>query len=154
MSWKSHINKIATKISKFNGTLCRIKHYVPGRILKTLYNSMIESHLRYCILAWGFESNRIAKLQKKAIRTISNAKYNAHTEPLLKKLKILKVSDLFSVSCLQGVKYSYFSYFFLFSGPSSYFPIFLTILPYFFLFIPIFWNFKKKNVLLIYSYFR
>ena len=61
---------------------------------------MIESHLRYCILAWGSDPNRIAKLQKKAIRTISNAKYNAHNEPLLKKLGILSVTDIFHISCL------------------------------------------------------
>ena len=62
LSWRNHIDKIANKISKANGILCRIKHYVPGRILKSLYNSMIESHLRYCILAWGSDPNRIAKL--------------------------------------------------------------------------------------------
>ena len=58
---------------------------------------MIESRFRNGILLWGFESNRICKVPKKAIRVICGAKYNAHTEPLLKELKIC---DLFSLTCL------------------------------------------------------
>lgn len=43
---------------------------------------------------WGVQSNKLLKLQKKAVRTISKCKYNAHTDPLFKKLKILKIHDL------------------------------------------------------------
>ena len=43
---------------------------------------------------WSFSCNRIIKLQKKAIRIISSTKYNAHTEPLFKKLKLLNVTDM------------------------------------------------------------
>ena len=38
--------------------------------------------------------NRIIKLQKKAIRIICLTNYNAHTELLFKKLKILNVTDM------------------------------------------------------------
>ena len=33
------------------------------------------------------------KINKKAIRAISNSKYNSHTEPLLKKFKLLTFRD-------------------------------------------------------------
>ncbi len=52
-----------------------------------LWNSLILSHINYGILAWEHESNRILKLQKKAVRIISVSKYNSHTEPLFKELK-------------------------------------------------------------------
>jgi hypothetical protein len=42
--------------------------------------------------------NKLYLLQKNAIRTISLAKYNAHTEPLFKKLNILKLPDLINLS--------------------------------------------------------
>ena len=69
-----------------------------------LYNSLILSHLNYGILAWGYKSERIAKLQKKAIRIISLSKYNAHTEPLFKSLNLLKISDILK---MQELKYYY-----------------------------------------------
>ena len=45
-------------------------------------------------MVWVFSCNRIFKLQKKAIRITYLTKYNAHTEPLFKKLKILNVTDM------------------------------------------------------------
>ena len=54
----------------------------------------------------GHEATRIYKLQKKAIyiRTISKSKYNAHTEPIFKKLQFLKLNDIFK---LQQLKFYY-----------------------------------------------
>ena len=39
-------------------------------------------------MAWGFESNRIIKLQKKAQRIITLSNYISHTDPLYKQLKL------------------------------------------------------------------
>ncbi len=62
---------------------------------------MIISHINYCILAWGYEHSRIYKLQKKAIQVNSVSKYNAYTEPRLKKLKLLKVEDILKMNELK-----------------------------------------------------
>ena len=67
--------------------------------LKTLYYALIQPHLQYGILAWGnARSSALQKtvtLQKRAIRTINRAHYNNHTEPLFKKLSIMKVADMY-----------------------------------------------------------
>ena len=89
------------KMSKYIGILSKLKHYLPCHILKTLYDSMVLSHLNCGILAWGFDLDRVFKLQKKAIRVITNSKYNAHTEPLFKTLKTLKVTDIFKLNVLK-----------------------------------------------------
>ena len=47
------------------------------------------------------KTKKIFKLQKKAIRMISLAKYNAHTEPLFKTLNLLKINDIFTSSQLK-----------------------------------------------------
>ena len=59
-----------------------------------IYNSLILSYINYGILVWGYSCERITKLQKKAVRIVSLSKYNAHTEPILKELKLLKVADI------------------------------------------------------------
>ena len=58
-------------------------------------------HLQYQILAWGFDSSRIFKLQKRAVRTVAKAKFIAHTEPIFKDLKFLKLSDLYEIFVLK-----------------------------------------------------
>ena len=45
-------------------------------------------------MCWGFKSNRVLALQKKAVRIITCSKYNAHTKPLFKTVKLLKFTDL------------------------------------------------------------
>ena len=42
----------------------------------------------------GTQSRKNNQITKKAIRIISNSKYNAHTEPLFKKMKVLTVTDI------------------------------------------------------------
>ena len=55
----------------------------------------------YGILLWGFENKSIFKLQKKAVRIITKSHFLAHTDPIFKREKILKVEDIFNVSCLK-----------------------------------------------------
>ena len=47
-------------------------------------------------ILWGKSDNvnKIAKLQKKAIRTISFSRPIAHTEPLFKRFNLLKCNDI------------------------------------------------------------
>ena len=40
---------------------------------------------------------RIFKLQKEAVRLITLAKFNAHSEPIFKSLNLLKVQDIFEI---------------------------------------------------------
>ena len=101
MNWSSHSAKIANKISRTLGIMNRLKRYLPFSALKLMYDSLILSHLQFGITCWGFEWNRIFKLQKRALRIMTNSKYNAHTEPLFKELEMLKVSDIFDVQCMK-----------------------------------------------------
>ena len=97
MNWKRHTDYIATKISKSIGILNRLKHILPTEIKLMIYNSLILSHINYGILIWGYHSDRLYKLQKKAMRIITVAPYNAHAEPIFKSLNILKISDIFTL---------------------------------------------------------
>jgi hypothetical protein len=101
LSWKPHIDKIGSKISRALGILNKLKNYLPLHIKINMYNSMIAAHINYGILAWGSNLTRIEKLQKKAIRIITCSKYNSHTEPLLKELNLLKSSDTFKLAKLK-----------------------------------------------------
>ena len=96
MSWKTHINHISNMISRSIGALNKLKYILPPSIKIMIYNALILPRINYGLLVWGYENEKIFKLQKKAIRLISLAKYNAHTEPLFKTLNLLKINDIFT----------------------------------------------------------
>ena len=60
-----------------------------------------QSNLNFSLLAWGFDCKRLVKLQKKIIRIICSSGYNAHTEPLFKTLKLLKLTDMMKLKTLK-----------------------------------------------------
>jgi hypothetical protein len=79
----------------------RLKHIYPQAILLTLYNTLIVPHFTYCLLVWGFriiDDHPIHLLQKKALRNITNSEYIAHTEPICRELRLVKVPDMFGLS--------------------------------------------------------
>ena len=88
-------------MSKYCGILTKLKYYLPLDILRTSYLSMMHSHLNYGLIAWGYDSNRLIKLQKRSIRTITRSKYNAHTSPLLRALDILSLPDMLLLNALK-----------------------------------------------------
>ena len=101
LTWKTHTDKIANKVTKYTGILNKHKRFLPQTILRSLYFSLIQSQLNYCILAWGFDLNRLERVQKKSIRTITNSRFNSHTEPLFKQMKIIKIKDFFELNILK-----------------------------------------------------
>ena len=50
LNWKSHISLVWSKISKSIAILRLLKFVYPTRILRTIYMSLIHSHLNYCNL--------------------------------------------------------------------------------------------------------
>ena len=92
LNWDRYIDKIANKISRTLGVMNKLKHFLPKYTLKIMYSSLIAPH---------FNTHRLIKLQKRAIRIIADSKCNSHTEPLLKSLNILKINDIFTIQCLK-----------------------------------------------------
>ena len=106
LTWKSHIDAISKTITRNIGVLTKLKHFVPENILYSLYCTLILPYINYGVLIWGNTSkiylDKIFKLQKWAIRTISNSYYRSHTGPLFSKFNVLNVHDTFNsiLACL------------------------------------------------------
>ena len=93
LTWKQHISYIVRKISKSIGVMKKASFYVYESSLKMLYFSVIYPYMQYCILVWGStypsNLNRIVLLLKKVVSIIWKETYDAHTDPIFEKLKIL-----------------------------------------------------------------
>ena len=106
LSWGPHIKSLINKINKNMYLLRSVKTMIPNWTKKLLYNSYIHNHLTYALIVWGpllsaSQISTIFKLQKRAIRYVDNAEYNASSSPLFKKYRILKFPDLIKLELLK-----------------------------------------------------
>lgn len=101
MTWNNHIQKIASKVSQTIGIMNKLKNFLPPHILQIIYNSLILPKFNYGLLLWGHKFERLEKVQKKAVRLINHSKYNAHTNPIFKSRKLLKIQDIYTLQILK-----------------------------------------------------
>ena len=97
LTWKDHVNKISNKIDKTLGIINKLKYVFPQSALILHFYSLILPHINYCILAWGTNTKRVFKLQKRAVRIITRSHYLSQTDPIVLHLKLLKVIDLYKL---------------------------------------------------------
>ena len=104
LNWSYHIANVKNKISKGLGIIWKAKRLLTEKTLLTLYFSFIYPYLHYGIMAWGKADvtylGSLIKLQKRAVRLISSAPRLAHTLPLFRKLKLLKLCDIYVLNIM------------------------------------------------------
>ena len=93
LKWTNQIDAINLKLSKGNGLLAKVRHYVPSSVLRSLYFSFINPHIDYNLLNWSMAASTnlksIENNVKKAVRIISFEDRYSPSTPLFKKLNIL-----------------------------------------------------------------
>ena len=52
-TFKDHVNKVTSKISKSVGAMWRLHCLLHANVMVKLYYSFLYSHLTYALLAWG-----------------------------------------------------------------------------------------------------
>jgi hypothetical protein len=101
LTWTNHINAVISKTSKNIGIIRKLRTVLPFEALRCLYMTLVQPYLNYCNIAWATHTSTCLKklfgVQKKAIRIITNSKWDTHTSPLFKNLKVLKLYDLNSL---------------------------------------------------------
>ena len=72
LEWVDHINHITKKIASGAYALQAVKRYLCLDNMKSLYHSLVHSHLTYGTILWGsafkYRLHKVEILQKKAIR--------------------------------------------------------------------------------------
>ena len=101
LNWKEHIEVVKNKISKSIAIIHKASKLLNTNSLYTLYCSLFLPYLNYCAEIWGntyiTNLNTLILKQKRVIRIICKAGFKDHTNPLFKKMKILKLVDLIKV---------------------------------------------------------
>jgi hypothetical protein len=112
MSWENHIKMISSKIGKSAGILVKARTILNELTLLQLYRNLVEPFLSYCCIVWGnnIPSVHLVKLhvlQKKCARIITYSTRTEHSQPILNRLGLYNVYDLFR-SQLYVFMYKYF----------------------------------------------
>jgi hypothetical protein len=114
LSLDYHVTHICNKLTRSLYCIKQAKHLIPPSGLKSLYYALIHSHLNYCTLIFSgitaSNRQRIEKVQKKAIRIITNSTYNAHTMPLFIQHAILPFDKLIlqsQLNFMHAIEYKY-----------------------------------------------
>jgi hypothetical protein len=98
LNWKDHITYIGKKNSKSLGILSRARPLLNSKILRQLYYSFLYPYISYCNIIWGQATAStlwpLFKLQKRAIRIISNTRQRDSSQDALKKLRNLRLPEL------------------------------------------------------------
>lgn len=79
LTWTPHLQMVKSKLSRSIFALNKVKNIFPHDILKSLYYSLIHSHMVYGIQAWGNATkiSQIEILQKRAIRIINRKAFKS-----------------------------------------------------------------------------
>jgi hypothetical protein len=114
LSLDYHVTHICNKLTRSLYCIKQAKHLIPPEGLKSLYFALIHSHLNYCTLIFSgitaSNRQRIEKVQKKAIRIMTNSTYNAHTKPLFIQHAILPFDKLIlqsQLNFMHAIEYKY-----------------------------------------------
>ena len=99
LTWKYHIDYIASKISRVVGIISRLRHSVPLNTLIQVYRSLIFPYTHYGIAAWGQAAQVYLKkvfiLQKGALRLMFFADNRSHAIPLFVSANVLPLNMLY-----------------------------------------------------------
>ena len=100
LTWKKQVENICRTCSRNIGVLNKVKLFLPNSAMYQLYCTLVLPYLNYGLLLWGnvnkFYMNKLFRLQKRALRTISNSSYLCPTKPLFKKYNVLNIFDMYS----------------------------------------------------------
>ena len=114
LNFDQHIQYIAKKMSRSLFFMNRAKKILTTKSLKMLYYATVHAHLLYCpiIMSCASQSalNKLKVIQKKAIRSLSNAKYNEQTAQLFLTHQILPFEQIIEEAKLKfmhSVCYNY-----------------------------------------------
>ena len=115
LTFKNHIDHVSTKISKGIGLLYKLNRTLPLCALKSIYFTLINSHLVYGIEMYhntaAIYKDRLFKMQKKAIRAINCLNFYDHTNNYFFCNKILKLKDIHTLhTCVYMFKTFHFNF--------------------------------------------
>lgn len=106
LNWKSHINKIRSKLSSFTYALSELRKATDLKTCLSAYYAYAFAWLRYGIILWGasVDAQDLFISQKKCIRILTNTKIPDSCTPHFRALKILTLVSIYILEISKFVR--------------------------------------------------
>ena len=113
LSFSSHINNIATKVSQITSTFSNLRNIVPLYVLKKLYFAMVYPHLIAGIIVWGASPIshlkplrvRINNLLRTMLGVTSDGEVPSRTtSEIFNFLSLLNLTNIFKLNLFKFLK--------------------------------------------------
>ncbi|KAJ0179100.1 hypothetical protein K1T71_004812 [Dendrolimus kikuchii] len=99
LTWCSHINKLTTQTRKLIYIFKKLRNVADQSLLRTVYLSLAQSVLSYCITSWGGARKshliKLERAQRILLKTIKSKPYRYPTGKLYSECNVLTVRKLF-----------------------------------------------------------
>ena len=97
LNWQTHIDSLCVKLSRAAGVIYKLKRVAPKSVLKMVYYSIVDSHLRYGITVWGGSKGtaleRLNTIHRKVIKYMKSN--NETIAQSVSSLNILSIDNLY-----------------------------------------------------------
>lgn len=107
LKWEEHIAFLNKKIRNIFYKFFQLREILNEKLLLILYNALIESNLRYCIIIWGCAYNNTLKklsvTQNAVLKIMFRKPYRFSTEKLYTDYNVLSVRNLYAHSTLNYI---------------------------------------------------
>ena len=104
LTFEPHLKDLTLKLSRSNGLLAKVRHYVNYETILNIYHAIFGSHIGYACQVWGQNinsHNKLVSLQNKALRIINFQPPLTNCDLLYYVSNILKIQDQISLlNCL------------------------------------------------------
>ena len=105
LKWQDHIESLCVKLSKAAGMIYKLKPVAPKSVLKMVYYSIVDSHLRYGITAYGSANStsleRLNGIHNKIIKYMKDS--NETNSQAYSSLGILNIPNLYKYEIIKLV---------------------------------------------------
>ena len=99
LTWKTHMNKLLSKIQRNLGIVRKISCFLNKATLMQMFNALIISHIRYGITVWHHGQialrKKIQACSNKFLRMIYFLKKRESVKTLMKENEIMSVNQIF-----------------------------------------------------------
>ena len=103
LKWQNHIERLCIKLSKAAGMIYKLKNVAPKSVVKLVYYSIVDTHLRYGITSYGSAKSttleRLNSIHCKIIKYMKNG--NESISQGFCSLKILDIQSLYKYELLK-----------------------------------------------------
>lgn len=109
LSWETHVNFVLAKLARITGVVGRLRYMLSTKTKLLVYNSLFYSHVNYCQLVWGTttfsNTQKIFRMQKRYLRHVYNAGYNATTAEFFHSAHVITAHKLYRYRLSARYKY-------------------------------------------------